>query len=449
MFRDREHAGELLGQELKKLHFSTKDAVVIGLPRGGVPVAYEVARQLQLPLDILCVKKIGYPGNPELALGAVTEDGDTFFNESLKNSSGLSQERIASLRERTLQLAKAQANSLRTRHSVDVANKTVFLIDDGIATGATVEAALKLLQQKGATAIILAAPVAPLSAVDKFSKSADKVIFLDTPKIFWAVGQWYERFEQVDDEEVRELLKQAKNFKASESSFSEPEMDLANLKLLARMVNVSHAKAWIVFAHGSGSSRLSRRNNWVADQLNKAGFSTLLFDLLTPEEDRIYENRFNIDLLADRLDAAIKWLMGSAYYETNTPIGLFGASTGAAAALVTAARMSQEVPLYAVVSRGGRPDLAGEDNLEQVMTPTLLLVGSNDFGVIELNQDALAALPKGKMKLVFGATHLFEEPGTLDKVASYSIEWFEEHLMVSPTSREVFGALNEGQLDAR
>jgi putative phosphoribosyl transferase len=181
----------------------------------------------------------------------------------------------------------------------------------------------------------------------------------------------------------------------------------------------------VLFAHGSGSSRLSRRNNYVADVLRDAGIGSLLFDLLTEQEDRIYENRFDIDLLARRLLAATDWL------ETRPEcrdrgIGYFGASTGAAAALIAAAARGSAI--RAVVSRGGRPDLAG-DALPQVLAPTLLIVGGHDEVVIGLNRSAYARLRTTKeLAIVPGATHLFEEPGTLEQAAQLATRWFERHL---------------------
>jgi len=182
----------------------------------------------------------------------------------------------------------------------------------------------------------------------------------------------------------------------------------------------------VLFAHGSGSSRLSPRNNFVARQLRASGLGTLLIDLLTPEEDQTYETRFDIGLLTVRLGDAAEWLRK--YSATNNlALGLFGASTGAAAALRVAADFPQYVA--AVVSRGGRPDLTGDDRLARVAAPTLLIVGGHDFGVIELNEETYRKLKCEKeLSIVPGATHLFEEPGTLEKVAAVAARWFARHL---------------------
>jgi putative phosphoribosyl transferase len=188
------------------------------------------------------------------------------------------------------------------------------------------------------------------------------------------------------------------------------------------------AAGLVLFAHGSGSSRHSKRNQYVAGELRKQGLGTLLFDLLTPAEEQAEAAtrhlRFDIPLLADRLRQATLWA-ADAVSSRDFPMGYFGSSTGAAAALVAAAGLPNDVA--AVVSRGGRPDLAG-DALEQVKAPTLLIVGSDDHPVVPLNEDAYTRLscPRA-LRLVPGATHLFEEPGKLEIVARMAAEWFVQH----------------------
>ncbi len=185
------------------------------------------------------------------------------------------------------------------------------------------------------------------------------------------------------------------------------------------------AQGLVLFAHGSGSSRLSPRNNYVADSLNEGHLATLLIDLLSPQEDEIYQTRFDINLLTDRLVRVIDWLQQQS--ETKElPIGLFGSSTGAAAALQVAAALGDNIK--AVVSRGGRPDLA-MTVLERVVAPTLLIVGGSDFGVIELNQEAYEKLHcVKKLASIPHATHLFEEPGSLEQVAQNAQDWFRKYL---------------------
>jgi len=181
----------------------------------------------------------------------------------------------------------------------------------------------------------------------------------------------------------------------------------------------------VIFVHGSGSSRLSKRNNFVADKLNEKNISTLLFDLLTEDEDLVYETRFNIGLLTDRLKKVTDWIFNNyPNYFGNT--GYFGASTGAASAIQAAVEIKE---IKTVVSRGGRPDLAGMDYIPRLTQPILLIVGGNDEQVIELNELAYNQANSVKMlRIVPGATHLFEEPGTLEEVADIAADWFKQYL---------------------
>ena len=189
-----------------------------------------------------------------------------------------------------------------------------------------------------------------------------------------------------------------------------------------------HARGVVLFAHGSGSSRFSARNKHVAAVLQESGFATLLIDLLTPNEEELDrlsgDYRFDIGRLAERLIGAAEWLAGEEM-TASLALSLFGASTGGGAALVVAAELPDRVA--AVVSRGGRPDLAG-DALERVVAPTLLIVGGNDDVVLELNRMALARLrAPARLEVIPGATHLFEEPGALDEVARHAAAWFEAY----------------------
>jgi dienelactone hydrolase len=186
-----------------------------------------------------------------------------------------------------------------------------------------------------------------------------------------------------------------------------------------------HALGLVLFAHGSGSSRHSPRNNYVAQELRQAGIGTLLMDLLTPEEDLDSQLRFDIGLLTSRLVAAVEWLRAQ---DNALRLGLFGASTGAAAALQLAAQAASGV--VAVVSRGGRPDLAGSAALQMVHAPTLLIVGGDDHEVIALNQKAYQQMHcEKRLEIVAGATHLFEEPGRLEEVARLAASWFDSHFL--------------------
>jgi putative phosphoribosyl transferase len=221
----------------------------------------------------------------------------------------------------------------------------------------------------------------------------------------------------------------------------EVEIPIGRLHLEGSLYLPAEAPGLVVFAHGSGSSRHSPRNQYVAQKIQTAGFGTLLFDLLTPEEDSAYENRFDINCLAGRLEIAAYWSLSQAPRQVT--LGFFGASTGSAAALCAASQMSNCVK--AVVSRGGRPDLAGAA-LGSVNAPTLLIVGERDEVVLDLNREALEALrcPK-RLELVPGATHLFEEPGALEEAARLATGWFERYLRPEPHGA-VGGARQEDPL---
>ena len=204
----------------------------------------------------------------------------------------------------------------------------------------------------------------------------------------------------------------------------EVQITLEDVRLGGFLELPANAESVVVFAHGSGSTRFSPRNNYVASVLRQEGLGTLLFDLLTHQEDLAYKTRFNIDLLAARLSAATLWLL-SRPDSSGVSVGYFGASTGAAAALQASTTISN---VNAIVSRGGRPDLAW-DYLEKVKAPTLLIVGGKDEEVLQLNQQALAQLKVDRdLVVVPGATHLFDEPGALEEVARNAARWFRRFL---------------------
>lgn len=208
-------------------------------------------------------------------------------------------------------------------------------------------------------------------------------------------------------------------------TYKEIEIQIDSIRLKGNLRLADNSKGIILFSHGSGSSRLSTRNNYVADLLVEQGFSSLLFDLLTEREDLVYETRFNIELLTERLLKVTQWMLK--YDETkHLPMGYFGASTGAASALSAASLMGKNIK--AIVSRGGRPDLAMKF-LRKIKTPTLLLVGGNDGIVIELNKKAQSEISGiCELQIIEGATHLFGEPGKLEMVANQSGAWFEKYL---------------------
>jgi putative phosphoribosyl transferase len=257
-------------------------------------------------------------------------------------------------------------------------------------------------------------------------QEADELVALETPRHFLAVGQWYDDFSQTSDEEVAALLDQANQHDDEPVEVAtDGDVQVGHLRLPGRLSIPSGAAGLVVFAHGSGSSRHSPRNQHVASKLCRAGLGTLLFDLLRPDEELHRAAVFDVPVLSDRLADATRWLLEQPETQ-KLRIGYFGASTGAAAALCAATEPDLDV--RAIVSRGGRPDLAGQC-LESVTAPTLLIVGGRDPAVHELNLQAQARLRcANQLVVVPGATHLFDEPGTLEAVADLAAEWFSRHL---------------------
>jgi putative phosphoribosyl transferase len=429
MFPDRPTAG----RQLAPLLASIERPIILALPRGGIPVGDAVARTLSAPLDVFVVRKLGAPFQPELAIGAIAEGGVVLLADEARLV-GASEEEIAAIRAREeAELARRVARYRGGRPLPDLAGRNLVIVDDGIATGSTMRTAVRALRTFLPRSVTVASPVASREAVALLRAEADDVVCVEIPEELWAIGAWYEDFAQVSDEEVVAILDA---YRAGEPELGgEIAFDAAGVRLRGELSVPPGASAIVLFAHGSGSSRKSPRNQRVAAALRHTGLGTLLFDLLTAEEEErdlvTGELRFDIELLAQRLAGATHWLRGQPSFG-HLAVGYFGASTGAAAALIAAAALPDVVG--AVVSRGGRPDLAGAA-LPRVRAPTLLIVGGADYGVVGLNHEALARLRcERRLEVVPGATHLFEEPGALDRVAELAAAWFIDHLVAHPAA---------------
>ncbi|MDQ0767883.1 putative phosphoribosyl transferase [Pseudarthrobacter defluvii] len=436
-FHDRPDAGRRLGKRLAGLR--GRDVVVLGLPRGGVPVAFEVAKSLEAPLDVIVVRKLGVPFQPEVAMGAIGEGNVRVLDPRTISMARVSQEDLQQVERQERALLESRVARFRQgRRRVDLSGRTVIIVDDGIATGSTAKAACQVARHLGAAKVILAVPVAPARAIVDL-KEPDDVVCLLSPQDFQAVGYYYHDFSPTEDDKVVQLLDAAasparqRGEEGGDGSLEQDvEISAGRAVLRGSLYLPARCDGTVLFAHGSGSSRHSPRNRFVASVLHGAGLGTLLLDLLTPEEEVNRANVFDIGLLARRLSSATHWL--EARHDGSAGrIGYFGASTGAAAALWAAAEPGAQAA--AVVSRGGRPDLAGP-RLAMVKAPTLLIVGSADTQVLALNRQAMARMQAPtRLEVVPGATHLFEEPGTLAMAATLAADWFRQHLLPQPVGR--------------
>lgn len=427
-FKNREDAGRRLAERLSR--FGDERPVVFALPRGGVPVGYEISRSLEVPLEVFVARKLGAPGQPEFGIGAVAAGGGRVLNEDVVGRLGIPEDYVERITEREMAEVGRRMRLFRgDRAEPEVRGRTVILVDDGLATGVTARAAIRALRRMEPRRLVLAAPVCAAQTAELLGPEVDELVCLEAPPDLGAIGFWYRDFSQTSDEEVIELLEKAR----SEHEESQVMVQAGPVELegsLGLPLGFPEgARGVVLFAHGSGSGRHSPRNRYVARALRRAGLATLLIDLLTPDEEevdlRTGHLRFDIRLLAQRLAGATDWLVENPDTQ-GLQIGYFGASTGAGAALVAAAERREAVG--AVVSRGGRPDLAG-DALPLVEAPTLLIVGGNDEPVIGMNREALAQMRAEKrLEIVPGAGHLFEEPGALEEVARLAADWFAHHL---------------------
>ena len=450
-FPDRAEAGQVLAEKLAA-YAGRDDVIVLALPRGGVPVAYEVASALGVPLDVFLVRKLGAPGHEELAMGAIASGDVVVMNdEVVKVDEGLrpttSSTTIASERR---ELARREAAYRDDRPPVEVQGRTVILIDDGLATGSTMRAAVTALRRQDPARIVVAVPIGASSTCAEFQDDRrrghlrrhpgavpgrrDVVRGLHPDRATTRSATCLARRRHDGDPMPRRRSRPPgdhhERYPSNRTSIEQRGDDLRGGRDHPRNLEAAPGgSAVVVFAHGSGSGRFSPRNQYVAQVLGggRPRAPSCSTCWRTPRPTTAPRSSTS-SCWPIGLQAAADWLAASPRPQ-GLRLGYFGASTGAGAALLAAARAPDSVG--AVVSRGGRPDLAG-DALPRVTAPTLLIVGGSDEIVLELNREAFDQLNCARqLDIVPGATHLFPEPGALEEVARLAREWFLHYLTPS------------------
>ena len=427
LFADRAEAGRCLGQRLQPLREA--DPVVLGLTHGGVPVAFEVARALGAPLDILVTSRMNAPMQPGRAVGAVGEDGAYLARPRALEGGQIGPNELLGLRHRETDRVHRQVERLRRYRAPEpLVGRTVVIVDDGVVTGLSARVAAEVVRGRGAGRIVLAVPVARSGALTRVRAGVDGVRILSVPDDFRALGKWYQDFRQVTEDDVVALLRAAEGgFGAGAESVAlrrrppdppsqEISLPVPGATLSGRLTVPVGARGLIISGQDSCCDRYASRNRVIARALNDAGLATLLLDLVTPVEERQGDLLLAIGTLAGRLERVTEQL-GPDY----GPVGYLANGLGAAAALEAASGPAARVA--AVVSLSGRPDLVAR--LGAVRAPTLMLVGGADSALVRLNRQALSRLTGGsRLVTIPGARRLFREPGDLEAVLAQILDWF-------------------------
>ncbi|PXX71631.1 putative phosphoribosyl transferase [Nocardia tenerifensis] len=394
-FRDRHDAGHKLGAHLQSL--ADPDVAVLGLPRGGVPVAYEVARLLGAPLDVVGVRKLVVPHCKKLIFGAVGEDGIRIINTRVLRQARMSAEQMASVERHEIVQMRRELDYFRSGAArVPLRGKTVIVVDDGISTGSSARAACRVARHAAARRVVWAVPVGAELALDALRPIVDELVCLSAPTQTVDTRQWYERLGPVEESTVAGLLRREAEIRCPGAELADPPLrdeevllTLDRYDLAARLTIPARPIGIIVLAHGGANSARSPQTLSLAAVLNRAGLATLLVGLLTPIERLQRSRLLDIARMSRRLVGAARWATGQRYL-TRLPIGLYGAGIGAGVAL--SAATDPLIGVAAVVSRGGRPDLAGVALID-VTAPTLLIVAGQDAAARELHRIAQAAIP--------------------------------------------------------
>jgi predicted phosphoribosyltransferase/dienelactone hydrolase len=427
-FRDRYDAGEKLAASLEGRGF--EKAVVLGIPRGGVPLATVVARALEGELGVVVARKLGAPGNPELAIGATTAIGVTYVNSEVAAQVGADKRYVEAEERRQVEEAQRREQLFDGSRRPRMQGRTVIVVDDGIATGATAIAAVRSIKAEGAESVILAIPVGPPETVQRLREEADEVVCLDENPGFWAVGQFYDEFEPVSDDEVRQILDDFVPVAADPERRVIIQRDGISLAGILATPAGQGPFPLVIFVHGLGSSKESPRNQVIAENLVNAGIATLLFDLSGHGESSP-DARPQLVAYAADLEAAFYWARSQPEVR-NDLIGIAGSSLGATVA-VKALGEGRVRPRTMVLRA---PPIEPEE-FSKVHVPSLVLIGSED-PLRSSVQIGVAGNTGLTLAVVEGASHLFEEPGTLEEALHRTVDWFAASLL-APVPGEFLG----------
>ncbi len=445
IFVDRSDAGRRLAHRLEFLR--GEELVVLGLPRGGVPVAYEVAKALGRPLDVLVVRKLGLPQNPEVAMGAIGEGGTRVLDEDIQRIARVTPQELEDVERLEIAELASRVRRFRSgRPRLDLEGKTALIIDDGLATGSTARVACHVARQLGAGRVIVAAPVASPEAADRLREEADEFVSLMTPSPFRAVGAHYIDFGQTEDIEVVLLLDAASRNRASMGSsphraLRTEEIDLGvdsvglsgELQLPEPVTNV------VVLARGLAEETGEAASQFAAAVMNEAGIGTLSLDLLTPTERAIGVSPENY-VLARRLVLATERLQTMPALR-GVPLGYFDAGAGAAVLLGAAANEGGAV--NAVVTLAPRLEDAGSW-VSEVSAPTLMLYARADEELLERNRSSANRMRCPHLQVVVETdARRPDSPATTTvmQVAEHAKDWFVRYLSQADANRSAGAVL--------
>ncbi len=422
LLHDRRSAGLQLASKINLLDIDIKNTIVISISKEGIPIAFEVAKKCELPLDIYLLQTIQSPQFPGMQLGNIMEGNVIHYNHDFLNSVNIHVPELIPLKDKALKEFSKMNSILRREYpAVPIDGKDIILIDEGIISSFNMELVIDALKKKTLGKIILAVPVISAVAKIKLAPLVDTICDLIVSSTISNLSECFENFTKTDYEEVIDLMSE---FSLLQSQFSahlnteEVKIQDTFVSLVGLVLTSDLIKSWIIIAQGSGRAYNNPRNLKLASNFAMAGHGVLILDLLTKDEDA-FSNRFNISLLSKRLNTATLWLLKSRFYKMSTPIGFLGTGTGAAACVISANYFNDQNFLYAIVGYSSRADMLEKKTLGSLYLPTLLIMAEDDKETIELNKLAMESLPNARISLVKRDT---------EELSEEAINWFNDHL---------------------